>query len=144
VSLLAFVVSQIVIDCETAYFMLIKQEWPLHRWAHTFVVGTPLGLAAGLVTCLAATLWLKHGGSSRGAQFMRDATLVPSAVGGLLGGMSHAFLDGIMHSDARPFRPFDEGNPLLGALSLPVLHLVLVAAGGAGFALIALAADRRD
>jgi membrane-bound metal-dependent hydrolase YbcI (DUF457 family) len=108
------------------------------------VVGTPLGLAAGLATCTAATLWLKHSRSSAGAQLLREATLVPSAVGGLLGGLSHAFLDGIMHADARPFRPFDDANPLLGILPLPALHLVLVAAGGAGFALIAVAADRRS
>src|SRR6266496_3973797 len=33
VSFLAFVPSQVAIDCDTAYFMLVARGWPLHRWA---------------------------------------------------------------------------------------------------------------
>ena len=143
VSLLAFGVSQVVIDCETAYFMLVKREWPLHRWAHTLVVGVPLGVVAGLVTSLAATVWLKHSRPTWGANVTAEAALIPAIVGGAFGGASHSLLDCIMHADARPFRPFSDANPLLGVVSLPVLHLVLVAAGVVGFVLIALAAERR-
>lgn len=48
VSLSAFVASQVVIDCESAYHLFIAREWPVHRWAHTLPVAVPLAAAVGM------------------------------------------------------------------------------------------------
>ena len=48
ISLSAFVASQVLFDCETAHYLLIAREWPLHRWAHTFAVGSVVGAGCGL------------------------------------------------------------------------------------------------
>jgi hypothetical protein len=133
VSLAAFVASQIVIDCETAYFLFVAQEWPVHRWAHTLVVGTLVGLAVGFAWGATRRLWpVDHGRSV-------ELALPPSIAGGLLGGLTHPLLDAIMHVDVQPFRPFLDGNPLLRLISLTHLHLACVVAAlvGAGLLLSA-------
>jgi Voltage gated chloride channel len=142
VSFVAFVVSQVVIDCETAYFMLVKQEWPFHRWAHTLVVGALVGIGAGLATSVAATFWSRRHSETWRIPDLREAALLPALLGGLVGGLSHSLLDAVMHDDVRLLRPFSDANPLLAVASLPVLHLSLVLAGLAGVALLGFAPER--
>jgi hypothetical protein len=129
VSVLAFVVSQVVIDCETAYFLFVAQEWPVHRWAHTFLVGTPIGCVAGLSVWAAAVVL-----RGRGLPVPDTAEwqLFPSFAGGALGGLTHPLLDGIMHADIQPLRPFLDGNPFLDWVGLAYLHLACLVAGAVG------------
>lgn len=133
VSLAAFVASQVVIDCETAYY-LVTRQWPLHRWAHTFAVGGPVGMAVGALVSAVGAAWNRRG---RGPRLPRaEVALAPALLGGAIGGFSHPVLDGIMHSDVMPLRPFSEANPFLGWLGLSALHLWCVAAGILGLALV--------
>ncbi len=118
VSLGAFVAAQVVIDCESAYFLL-RDEWPVHRVLHTFALAAPVGAAAGLA--LAALLRARWRGV--------ESAWGPALLGGLLGGLTHPLLDGLMHADIRPLRPFSDANPLLGLIGLPALHLACVLAG---------------
>ena len=141
-SFLAFVVSQVVIDCETAYYLLLKHEWPFHRWAHTLLVGGAVGAAVGLVTSVAARFGLKLLGSRWQVPDLSEAAVAPAVLGGLVGGLSHSLLDAVMHDDVHPLRPFSDANPLLTLLSLPLLHLALMAAAVAGVALLALKRER--
>jgi membrane-bound metal-dependent hydrolase YbcI (DUF457 family) len=133
-SLAAFVISQIVIDCETVYFLLIAREVPIHRWAHTFLVGSVVGLLAGLATSIVGTR-LEPLFERR--SFGSESALWPCLAGGLLGGFSHSILDGIMHTDIQPFRPFSRDNPLLGAVGLGALHVSCVLAAAMGLVLLA-------
>jgi membrane-bound metal-dependent hydrolase YbcI (DUF457 family) len=130
VSLSAFVLSQIVIDCETVYFLLIVQEWPVHRWAHTLIIGTCVGLAVGLAWGAAGRLWTLN--ADRRRSFAPELAMGPSAIGGTLGGATHPILDAIMHGDVQPFRPFLEGNPFLGLLSVTYLHVFCIATAVVG------------
>jgi membrane-bound metal-dependent hydrolase YbcI (DUF457 family) len=61
---------------------------------------------------------------------------------GIFGGIFHSVLDGIMHADIRPFRPFTQANPLYGLVSVQVLYLFCVITGVVGAALL-LAWERR-
>jgi hypothetical protein len=135
VSLTAFVASQVVIDCETAFY-LIRHDWPVHRWLHTFAVGTPVGLLTGVVIWMSAPflprLWRRLGVRPAPA----EVALVPSFVGGFLGGVTHPLLDGIMHWDTKPFRPFLESNPLLDSVGLVWLHLLCILLGLVGLGLL--------
>lgn len=138
-SLCAFVASQVVIDCESAYFLFVAREEPVHRVLHTFALAVPVGALVGLAVFAAARAvrfpealaWLRA-----------DCALLPSLAGGLLGGLSHPVLDGIMHDDIRPFRPFTDANPLHAAMGLGSLHLACVLMGAAGLALLAVRARR--
>ena len=114
-SLGAFVAANVAIDLESGYFLLTG-GWPVHRALHTFLLATLAGVAAG---------WLVHRLARR--------RLGPALLGGVLGGSTHALMDGIMHADMNPLRPFADGNPLLLATSLAALHLFCVATGAIGF-----------
>src|SRR2546428_11606204 len=45
-SFTSFAITQVVIDVETAYY-LVRNEWPLHRAFHTMLVGTAVGGVGG-------------------------------------------------------------------------------------------------
>jgi hypothetical protein len=140
VSFVAFVASQVVIDCETAYYIVTRQ-WPLHRWAHTFALGLPLGAAVGFGVWLTASAW-RRGPLRRlpAAETARG----PALLGGAIGGLTHPLLDGIMHTDIAPLRPFVEHNPLLGIFGLGALHMLCVLAGLLGIGLMTLRRQSRD
>jgi len=53
----------------------------------------------------------------------------PVLVGGLLGGVTHPLLDGLMHADIKPFLPFSTANPLLGLVPVGSLLWFCVATG---------------
>ncbi len=129
----AFAAAQVLIDCETLYY-LVNREYPVHRFFHSFLGAA----AAGLV---AAVLFLVVGGRASVAGFPRLlAPLTASSaargeisplgvlLGGLAGGLSHPFLDGIMHPDVRPFMPWSDHNPFLGLIGLAPLHLACIGA----------------
>ena len=135
VSLSAFVASQVVIDCESANYLFIAREWPVHRVMHTFVVAIPVAVAVGVA------LWAvvaRLGRVRAGPLLASDCGLFQCVVGGFLGGASHPFLDGIMHSDIQPLRPFVSSNPFLGLVGLGTLHLLCLLAGAIGLLLLGL------
>jgi membrane-bound metal-dependent hydrolase YbcI (DUF457 family) len=124
-SLTAFVATNVAIDLESGYF-LFTGGWPVHRSLHTFLLATLVGLAVG---------WLVHR--------IRRRELRAALAGGVVGGLSHALMDGIMHADMNPLRPFADGNPFLLATSLATLHLFCVASGAIGMLwLVAREGDR--
>jgi hypothetical protein len=134
ISLCAFVASQIVIDCESAYFLFVVREWPVHRVLHTFAVATPVGALVGVA------LWAVVGRIRWPPELSwlrNDCALLPAIVGGLLGGLTHPLLDGIMHDDIRPFRPFTSANPLHLLMGLGPLHLLCILLSVVGAALLA-------
>ena len=130
-SFAAYAAAQVVIDVESGYF-LYTGGYPVHRSMHTFALGAIVGAVVG-----AATAWAgrKLGGKHRAdwppavqAEFEPKAALA----GGVLGGTMHSLLDGLMHRDIAPFRPFSEANPLRGMVGLSTLHAVCALAGLAG------------
>jgi len=138
----AFAAAQVVIDCETIYYM-VRGEYPVHRFLHSFLGGGMAGLVAAilflgvvhasligfprLIVPLTATA------TARG-----EISFLGAFLGGLTGGLSHPLLDGIMHPDVRPFMPWTDYNPFLGLIGLAPLHLACIASaifGGIGLAL---------
>lgn len=127
-SLTAFAATQVAIDVESSYYLL-QGAWPVHRTLHTFLWGSMAGLAVGVALSGVGRVT----GRERVLGFEQELALGPAVVGGLLGGSSHALLDGIMHADIQPLEPFAAGNPLHGLIGLGALHLVCVAAGIVGW-----------
>jgi membrane-bound metal-dependent hydrolase YbcI (DUF457 family) len=122
VSFSSFVASQVVIDCESAYYLFVARAWPVHRWAHTLPVAVPLGAAVGFA------VWRLGRAFSRNDARPAELALWPSIAGGVLGGLSHPLLDAIMHPDVQPLMPFLAGNALLGMVGLGALHMICVGA----------------
>ncbi len=135
VSFLSFCAANILIDLESLHNLLLRQE-PVHAFFHTFVGATVAILATlGLYTALRAI----DGKASLPNLFdWRSLTLWQVACGAMLGAYSHVLLDSIMHSDAQPFAPFAQGNPLLGVVAVDTLHIACVVLGGAGVLLLLL------
>jgi hypothetical protein len=125
----AFVASQVLIDCETAYNIAIRR-YPLHRELHTFIGATAAGVLTGLVL-IALIRFARLDRLTAGSNEVFRSEVAPRSLlaGGLFGGISHPFFDGLMHSDIQPFFPWSESNPLLGSVGLGTLHLGCLIAG---------------
>ena len=139
-SVAAYSVAQIVIDIESGYHLL-RGDYPVHRQAHTFLLGGLIGLLCGLIV------------SRIGVRLLRPRDAIPealaaefrmpiAAMSGIFGGVFHSVLDGLMHPDMRPFRPFTDANPLYGLVSIRVVYLFCIITGLIGAALL-LAWERR-
>lgn len=128
----SFIVANVLIDLEVLYFMATGQT-PLHQYCHTYVAGIGLGLLAGVGTfgvmqladrTLAAAGFVTTKKSSPKLETLRDYLIA-----GLLGGVSHIFLDSCMHHDMHPLWPFVAGSPLAGVIGVGTLHLGLAVMG---------------
>jgi hypothetical protein len=139
-SLAAYSAAQVVIDLESGYYLL-KGEDPVHRQAHTFLLGGLIGLVCGLIVSRIGRIWARPRDAIPEALAV-EYRMPIAAYSGWIGGMLHAFLDGIMHGDMRPLRPFSDANPLLGLVSIQLLYLFCIITGIVGAAVL-LAWERR-
>ena len=122
--LITFAISQVIIDLESLYY-LVQNNWPVHRFFHTYVGAT---LAIFIAVALAKpTLKILRLKASWKAIFIAS----------FFGGYSHVFLDSIMHRDIMPLNPFSEFNGLLRIVSLPLLHNLCIYSGLVGIGIIA-------
>jgi membrane-bound metal-dependent hydrolase YbcI (DUF457 family) len=132
-SFLAYAAAQVAIDVEPLVHMA-RGEWPIHRAVHTFLVAPLVGLAAGALTCAVAFRRPRPPGA---APALRGESAWAGVVaGGVIGGLLHPFLDGLMHPDVQPFQPFMAANPLLGRVSLAALYFGCVTSGLLGIGLL--------
>ena len=130
-SFTAYAVAQVVIDLESGYYLFSGQT-PVHRTLHTFVVGGAIGLIAGVASGVVGQRMFGRSVDGVGAGLQSEFRIWPSAWGGLIGGLMHSLLDGVMHADIRPFRPFSDDNPLFRVIELLPLHLACIACGMLG------------
>lgn len=139
-SMAAYSLAQVVIDLESGYHLL-HNDYPVHRQAHTFYLGGLIGLVCGLVVSRVGT-WLARPRDVVPEALVAEYRLPIAAWSGIFGGLLHSVLDGIMHGDMRPFRPFTDANPLYGLVSLRTVYLFCIITGLVGAALL-LAWERR-
>ena len=139
----AFAATQVVIDCETLYYIL-QNEYPIHRVLHTFLGATLVGIALAIVI-----LGLKQFGKSVSSKFsdslnMRwpslrsESSVIGIFLGGIIGGVTHPLLDGLMHRDVQPFAPWSSANPFLDKIGVAPLHTGCLVAGIIGFVLMGI------
>ncbi|HAW27418.1 MAG TPA: hypothetical protein DCY03_04755 [Planctomycetaceae bacterium] len=127
--LTSFMAANVLIDVEVLYY-LSRDEPPLHRYLHTYIGGSLVGLLSGLLmwAVILIIVRLMPAGSrwkARIEQTQNIRLLNQSLLAGLIGGVSHVFLDSLMHNDMHPFWPFVTGNSLTGMISVPALHIGL-------------------
>jgi hypothetical protein len=126
-SLTAFAATQVAVDLEPLYFIL-RGEYPVHRVLHTVWAAGAVGVGVGLaVSALARGRTARLGVAAR-EEFERGAAVL----GGLLGGVSHPLLDGLMHRDVHALRPLAETQWVLDAGGVTALHVGCLGAGALG------------
>ena len=124
VSVASYAAANIVIDVETAYH-LVQHDATVHQFAHTFLGAGIVGLAVGASMALVARAARPRGGTTPAA-VGGEIAAAPIVLGALLGAITHPLLDGFMHPDIHPFRPFSDANPLRGLVSVSALQTACV------------------
>ena len=138
-SMAAYSLAQVVIDIESGYYLL-QHASPVHRQAHTFALGGLIGFLCGLIVSQLGT-WVARPRDVVPEALAAEYRLPIAVYSGIFGGLFHSLLDGIMHADMRPFRPFTDANPLYGIVSVRVLYLFCIVTGLIG-AVLLLARER--
>jgi hypothetical protein len=129
-SFAAFLATQVVIDVEPVVNVLRGQA-PVHGMAHTVLLGSLIGLAGASLIYL-ATISIRHKSAWRLPGLSAEVTPLGLAVGGLVGGASHALLDALADADIRPLRPFTDANPFQGLVTRAAVHMICLALGIVG------------
>jgi Domain of unknown function (DUF4184) len=137
-SLTIFCYSQVIMDLEPGYF-LMRHEYPVHRWFHTYFGATVVALFCAL-TGRPICQWLLRLWKRLPAAPLNEVFADSQRIGwgttvmtALIGTWSHVFLDSLMHRDIQPMRPFTNENAMLGFIDLGLLHLICLVCGVAGF-----------
>ena len=98
VDLPVFVLANVIVDIE----VLIFHSWPIHRYAHTLLLGTAVGAVWGISVYPLRNLFKK----------MMQLLRIPYRTGfwkmvvsGVLGVWLHVLIDAAYHFDVRPFWP---------------------------------------
>src|SRR4051812_11157964 len=136
-SLLIFCYAQVVIDLEPLYFLL-RREYPVHRFLHTYVGATLLA-----VVCAVSGRFFGQqvlGLFRRATRSLFDALVGKSSeipwrvafLSAFIGTYTHIFLDSIMHPDIEPFSPFTHANVFYHAIDVGLLHLLCLLVGVVG------------
>ena len=137
-SFTVFCFAQVVTDCETAYHMLLRNEYPFHRWMHTYVGATVVAVFCIVVGRPICQILLRFWHASPAMPFKvwfpgsDRITLVAATIGAFAGTYSHVFLDSIMHSDVQPLQPWTNSNACYGITGWVALHALCILLGVAG------------
>jgi membrane-bound metal-dependent hydrolase YbcI (DUF457 family) len=129
-----FCFAQVLSDCETAYYML-RGEYPIHRWMHTYVGATAVAAfctVVGRPICgLLLRVWLSLPAATVKRYFPATphVSLTSAASGAFIGTYSHVFLDSIMHRDVVPLTPWSGENSLYRVISVFTLHALCICLG---------------
>lgn len=115
-----FIGANVAIDVEPLLVTIYNLDYPAHGYCHTLLIG-------GLVGMLFATAAypLRHL-IGRAMDFLRlpyAPTYVKMVLSGVLGAWLHVLFDAPLHSDIRPFYPW-QANPLYRVLSQDAVYII--------------------
>lgn len=125
--------ANVFIDVELL-FHLWRGDPHIHRHLHSYMGGTAMGAMAGVLVfaVLQATSRIQPVGwlyPDRVVATKKARLLAHSVQSGVIGGVSHVFLDSMMHRDMHPFWPLAYGNRLVGLVDIGTLHIGCALAG---------------
>jgi membrane-bound metal-dependent hydrolase YbcI (DUF457 family) len=113
IDLPVFVLANVVVDFEVLLLRHTGLGGSHHRYSHTFLIGAVVGAAWGFVAYLGLPLLNRL---MKMIKIPYQTTAFKIIISGILGVWLHVFIDGIYHSDVRPFWPIQK-NYLQGLLS---------------------------
>ncbi len=113
-----FVLANIIVDIE----VLLWDKWPIHRYAHTLLIGAGIGAVWGVVAYLfrPALQW-----AMRLIRLEYKSSLLKMIISGILGIWLHVVIDAIYHWDVRIFWP-SNARPLYKLISRGNLKLFCI------------------
>ena len=132
-SLISFTLSQVLIDLEPLYWLLVQQP-PWHRFWHTLLGASLVGLAAILLARPArwsvakVIAWIDPD-----ERINERVNWLAVITGAVLGVYSHIALDSVMHDDVHPLSPMTSASPLFQMITvdrLETLCLICATFGG--------------
>lgn len=127
IDLPVFVLANVIVDVEVLIIMMFGLGMPVHRYAHTFLLGAAVG-----------TLWGAAAYSFRPV-FKRlmqlfhlpyESSLRKMVISGILGVWLHVLIDGFYHSDIRIFWPnitislYRLVHPYIGRYQIKIICLL--------------------
>ena len=119
-----FLVASVAVDVEPLLVLVLKLDYPLHGYLHTFLAAIPYGVAIGYIM-----IYLKKMFNPLYKALLleedRPIGKKPFLLAGLIGSASHILLDSPLYEDIHPFYPL-EANPLYNpSLTLPIYSLCI-------------------
>jgi len=109
IDLPVFVLANVIVDIEVLFY----NRWPVHRYAHTLLIGAGVGLLWGLLAYPLKGLFAKLMNLFR---LPYEPSLRMMLLSGVLGVWFHVLIDSIYHYDVRLFWPYS-ARPLYNLLS---------------------------
>jgi len=117
-----FIIANVILDIEPLIVLLLRLQYPLHGYLHTFVAAIGIGIAFGLIMFLLEKplhplykkLLLEPQVTFKKSQFI---------IAGVLGTMFHVLLDAPLYWDIQPFYPL-AANPLYDLASSSQIYLI--------------------
>jgi len=108
-----FIAANVMVDVEPLLVMTFRLRYPIHGYAHTFLIGALVGVAlATVVFPLRGII----GKAMRLARLPYEPTYRRMALSGILGVWLHVILDSFLYRDIRPFFP-SSANPFRGLIT---------------------------
>ena len=129
----SFIAANVCIDTEVLFYFW-RHDPPIHRYFHTYVGSIGMGIVAGVVIYVVACVL--HRAVPNCGRWLWGPTATPwaglcgqSLVAGIIGGVSHVFLDSLVHYDLQPFWPIAAGNSLAGIVGHGTVYIGCTALG---------------
>lgn len=118
-----FVLANVIVDLEVLVIRLFGAGWPIHRYAHTLLLGTAVGIIWAVAAYPLRNLF------KRLMQTLRipyQPKFWKMLISGILGVWLHVVLDAIYHRDVRLFWP-DKARPLYRLITRQQLEALCLA-----------------
>ncbi|MGI0015800.1 MAG: hypothetical protein ACREBU_20475 [Nitrososphaera sp.] len=119
----AMLLSSIIIDIEPIY-CIISHSCPIHGVLHTYVGVTALSLTGVTAAIYVTKKQLQRISDALGIK--QTYSLRSIAIGALIGGWSHVFLDSFLYPELLPFWPILLTNPFVGIIDNDTIYLTTI------------------
>jgi len=117
-----FVLANVAMDLEPGIVLLFGLDYPAHSLCHTFLFGTVIGLAWGLLAYPMSGLF---GWLMRLFALSYKTSLPRMLLSSVLGVWLHVLLDSFCWPDVKPFWPLRR-NPFLDLLTVRTVYMLCV------------------
>jgi len=131
-----FILANVIVDIEVLVIAILGLGYPIHRYAHTLLIGAVAGAVWGALAYKAkpALVW-----AMQQLRVPYKTNFWKMVASGILGVWLHVFIDAIYHGDVRIFWP-SRAIPLFGLISRGQVKAICVALFAAAVIPYAIAA----